>query len=370
MKWRLGLLAALLGGRIISNFLAVGRYDFEREVRVRLNYDIVERTGSECLVRKGVFWSQNPANCALPSDGAVLISGRLRADLIDRLLGRIWLDQSSNFVILPVERGMSSWRSRLGDWVESGRTGLVARVLSALPSPEGELVLGVVMGYKSILPRAFYDQLVRSGTIHLVVASGYNVMIVASAALSVGQLVLRRRMATIAALVMVLGYVIMSGGGVSLVRATLMGGMVLFGLAWGRGSRVIWSLLLTAGVMVALEPVLLESISFQLSVAATFGVAVVGPWLLKKWGKGDRLELTTTLGAIVSTAPVLLFHFGAVSLMSLASNVVLLPLMPLLMFLGGLTVAAAVIFPALLSLVSWPSYALAHLVVVLISFFG
>lgn len=361
MKWRLAILFSVLLLRLVVNFVVVSRYRLGEPVRVRLDHYKIERFASECIVRQGVFWLKNKDVCDLKRGGEVDVSGRLSAGLIDRLMGRIWLDRSSHYTISEGDNRAET---------ENLRAKLVKATLARLPSPEGELVLGIVLGYKSALPKLFYDQLVRSGTVHIVVASGYNVMVVAGLALSIMFLFWRRRVATLAAIGVVWLYVLLAGGEVSLLRAALMGSAVLIGLAWGRSARIIWSLALTAGVMLVISPSLIESISFQLSLAATFGVAVTGPFLKNRWDRDDPIDLTTTLGALVMTAPLIWWHFGRVSWISLVSNSLILPLVPILMLLGAVTVVVSLAAPMLAAAVSWPTYALAHLVVVLVGIFG
>ena len=384
MTWRLAVLALVLFSRLFFNLAVTSRYRLGEPVRVRFDNYKIERSGSECIISRGVFWLKNDQVCSLKQAGAVAVSGTFRASLIDRLLGRVWLEESSHYTIETAGesektvsdgrpagiRGISASLRDGAERIANFRAKLSETTLARLPSPEGELVLGIVMGYKSVLPKLFYDQLVRSGTVHIVVASGYNVMVVAGLALSAMLLFWRRRVATLAAISVVWLYVLLAGGEVSLLRAAVMGSVVLIGLAWGRSSRIIWSLVLVVGAMLIMSPLLIENISFQLSVAATFGVAVVGPFLKDGWGRDDPVDVTTTLGALLMTAPLIWWHFGRVSWISLLSNSLILPLVPVLMFLGGLMIVAAALISPLAGVVAAPTYALAHLVVILISFFG
>ncbi|MEK7525040.1 MAG: ComEC/Rec2 family competence protein [Patescibacteria group bacterium] len=370
MTWRLVVLASVLLSRLLGNLALTSRYRLGEPVRVRFDPYKIVRTRPECVISSGVFWLKNEDVCNLPQAGAVDVTGSFRASLIDRLLGRIWLEESSHYTIEPIGQLEKSYWLAGAERIANFRVKLSETTLARLPSPEGELVLGIVMGYKSILPKLFYEQLVNSGTVHIVVASGYNVMVVAGLALSAMLLFWRRRVATLAAIGVVWLYVLLAGGEVSLLRAALMGSVVLIGLAWGRSSRIIWSLVAVAGVMLVVSPLLIENVSFQLSVAATFGVAVVGPFLKDRWARDDPVDVTTTLGALLMTAPLIWWHFGRVSWMSLISNSLILPLIPLVMALGGITMVLALALPALATVVSWPTYALAHLVVVLIGIFG
>ena len=264
-------------------------------------------------------------------------------------------------------KGIEGWRMKL--------VGVAAKNLS---EPEGALVLGVVLGYKSSLSREFYQSLVNSGTVHMVVASGYNIMVVAGLALSLFLLFFSRRWASVLAIGVMIFYVILTGGEVSVIRAALMGSMVFVGAVLGRGAKAWWSLTLAAWLMLMVDPTIMGSISFQLSAAATFGVTVLAPYFKKRLeesgaslaGLVEKLDLTTSFSALILTWPIIWFHFGRGSLISLVSNAVILPLVPLLMAFGGLMLASGVVWGPLATVISWPTYALAHLVVILVGLFG
>lgn len=262
--------------------------------------------------------------------------------------------------------------------IEGWRMKLVEVATRNLPEPEGALVLGVVLGYKSSLSREFYQSLINSGTVHMVVASGYNIMVVAGLALSLFLFFTSRKWASILAIGVMIFYVILTGGEVSILRAALMGSMVFVGAVLGRGAKAWWSLTLAAWLMLMIDPSIIGSISFQLSVAATFGVTVLAPYFKKRLAESgaslaglvEKLDLTTSISALLLTWPIIWFHFGRGSLISLVSNALILPLVPLLMAFGGLMLACGVVFAPLARIVSWPTYALAHLVVILVRLFG
>jgi len=160
--------------------------------------------------------------------------------------------------------------------------------------------------------------------------------------------------------------------------AALMGSMVFVGAVLGRGAKAWWSLTLAAWLLLMVDPSIIGSISFQLSVAATFGVTVLAPYFKKHLeesgaslaGLVEKLDLTTSFSALILTWPIIWFHFGRGSLISLVSNAVILPLVPLLMAFGGLMLASGVVWGPLATVISWPTYALAHLVVILVGLFG
>jgi len=98
-------------------------------------------------------------------------------------------------------------------------------------------------------------------------------------------------------------------------------------------------LLLAAAAMLFVNPFLIYDIGFQLSFLAAAGINYLTPFLNKKLKRVPsvcslRDILSMSLGAQIFTIPLLLYHFGYFSLLSFLTNILVVPLMPLLLVLG------------------------------------
>ncbi len=231
--------------------------------------------------------------------------------------------------------------------ISSLRNWAVSRLQQGLPEPHASLAIGILLGVKRGMPGEFYDQLVKTGTVHLVAASGYNVTVVAGAVLAGLGWILPRYVALGFAILGVGGYVMLSGAEPAIVRAGLMGSLTLMGVMLGRMSEARWLLWVSAWMMLMVRPALIMDVGFQLSVSATVGLLYLMPWLQKFEIRNSKSETIQkfateffypTLAATVATAPVLWWHFGRVSGLGILVNMVILPVVPLIMFLSALTV--------------------------------
>ncbi len=378
MGWRVMVVLVLLAARGLLNFFSTSSLPYGRRVSIVFKSYEVHQNGMECIVKSEWFWARNKGWCGSLSGQKLMLFGKLRASLIDRLLGRIWLEESEIIAQAPGEMGSKKRPFGLGRYREFFRSQMAALVKRNLPEPEAGLVLGVVMGYKSSLSKSFYEAMVSSGTVHMVVASGYNVMIVAALVISAMLVFFRRRLAVYLAILTMFFYAYLTGLEVSVVRASLMGGVLLLASTLGRKTVSWWVFTLVISLMIFFEPTVVTSISFQLSVVATFGVVILAPavstWLSRRRfrlaGMVEKLEIVSTMSAIAMTAPLILLHFGRGSLIAPISNVVILPLVPLLMAFGGMMIGVGLLVPFLASLAALPTYAVAHLVVLLVRFFG
>ncbi len=150
------------------------------------------------------------------------------------------------------------------------------------------------------------------------------------------------------------GYALLVGGSAAVLRAALMASMVLLAGAVGRQTSP-WVLLMAACiVMTLLQPHVLWDVGFQLSLTATAGLlAFAAPWT--RWLVGWQVlprwvaeVLGTTLAAQVAVLPVLLYHFGTLSVISPVANLLIAPLVPVITGLGaGLLLLHMLLVPVL-----------------------
>src|SRR3989339_605737 len=153
------------------------------------------------------------------------------------------------------------------------------KISQLLPSREATLVSGTVLGVDTI-EKEFRDQLIRTGTIHVVVVSGQNLMIVAGVFLSLVKLI-GRRQSILLATGAPFFYAALTGFEPPVVRATLMVLASTMAIVFGREVMPLWSLLLIALLIIFIWPQANGEISFQLTFAATLGIMTLGQKLTK-----------------------------------------------------------------------------------------
>lgn len=221
----------------------------------------------------------------------------------------------------------------------------VTRLEQTLPEPEASLAVGILLGVRRRMPTEFYNELVKTGTLHIIAASGFNVMVVGSALMAILSRLVGKMGGIAGGIVGIWLYVVLAGASASVVRAGIMGSLTLMAYYWGRPSEAQRLLWVTAGVMLLINPLYIVDVGFQLSVAATWGLLYVQPWLqilkskILQFSNGGVIDdyLFPTLAASVATAPVILYHFGRISLISPLANLLILPVVPLAMMLSALT---------------------------------
>jgi len=227
-----------------------------------------------------------------------------------------------------------------------------------LPEPAVSLVLGVLLGAKNALPDDFYQDLVKTGMLHVVVASGANVILVASFAFPLLNRFFDRRKALLLTLPVIWFYVFLCGAEPPLLRAAIMTSFSFGGTFFGR-QKESWRGLVLAAVLLALfTPEVVFDLGFQLSFASSAGIIFLKNRLesffswLPAFGSFKN-DLLTTLAAQILTVPLLLISFGQFSPFSFLANVTLLWLISPMMLLGMILIVIGFFLPFLAPPFSW-----------------
>jgi len=246
-------------------------------------------------------------------------------------------------------------------------------IAQLLPEPQSSLEIGILLGTKREMPEKFLKNLRDTGTLHVVVASGYNLSVVAGFLISTLVWFVSRRKALIFAFLGVIFYTLMVGAEPPVVRAAIMASLAYGAQYLGRPRDGLIVLITAAIIMLLISPLILFDIGFQLSLMATAGILLIYPLLKEKKlfylpVLGD--DLATTLSAQIGVTPILLVNFGNLSFLSPFINALVLPLIPLLMNLGGIVALSGFFIRPIAQVLAWVLWLPLTYFVKLIEWFG
>jgi competence protein ComEC len=227
----------------------------------------------------------------------------------------------------------------------------VSRSIERLFDPrEAGLLLGLALGDASKLDPGVARDFQATGLGHLLVVSGENVAMILAPVLA---LCLALRMIGwtrfVAAFTAVAFFVVLTGAEPSVMRAGIMATLTLVGAALGRPRSVATALSAAVFGMLVLDPFLVWSVGFQLSVAATAGMALLAQPLSRRFARLLPTALATaaatTISAQLGVAPLLLFHFHQVPGVTLPANLLAFPAVSPALLLGLGAGAVGVVSP-------------------------
>ena len=242
-------------------------------------------------------------------------------------------------------------------------------ILRMIPEPEASLLSGILLG----IERDISDSLLRAfevtGTSHIVAISGFNLTVVAAIFARIARRALKSGKDTLVALTGLWLYVVFVGASAAVLRAGVMASIAVLAQRerrpiHGPTSIAAATLALTLG-----NPFVLWDVGFQLSLAATIGLIVHAP-LLGNWiERGltrlidrDRAAsitmalsdpLLVTVAAQITTLGITASVFRSLSLVTLLTNLLILPVQTLIMLFGGVAALLGVLWQPLGQIPAW-----------------
>jgi len=211
--------------------------------------------------------------------------------------------------------------------------------------PYASFLGGLIWGAKKSIPGDLMEKFNITGTTHIVALSGYNITIIAVLIMNMCRLMwIPRRYSFWISVVVIAFFVFITGAQASIVRAGIMGIMVLISRQTGRLSSMRNLLAFSAVVMLAINPMLLlYDAGFQLSFLATIGLVYLSPWLKKffMWLPQSfelRENVVATVSATLITLPLIIYQFGRLSVVAVVANMLILPLIPWAMGFGFMAI--------------------------------
>jgi len=262
------------------------------------------------------------------------------------------------------------------------RACLVDALKSVLPEPEATVGADIAFGTRGVFAPKYETALARTETAPIVVATGYNVTILAVFGLAAFSWLLGRRWALVVTLVLLAGYSAFIGLTPSVLRAALMGAIVVGAGLAGRPHSGLRALILAAAVMVLVSPLALDDLSFPLSLTSTAGLFLFAEPLgsvLRSLLRvptnatgvraicGSAVEsIALTTSASVASIPILLVALGKISPSTLPANLILFPMVPWVMAVSGMTAVAGMVARPLAVVTAPPAYAVLHAMMLVI----
>jgi len=217
-------------------------------------------------------------------------------------------------------------------WPVRVRRWAVAAMRARLPEGSAALLAGLVLGERSAMPRETGEAFRRAGVYHVLAVSGSNVALLATSVfVSLSLLGIPRRLTALIAGAVLAGFALVVGSQASVLRATVMGLLILLAMLLERESQVANALGLAALLLLVWRPADLWDPGFQLSFAATAGIVYATATVREAleahgWPPWLAVPIAVSLTAQCAVTPIMAAHFNQLSLVGVVANLVVVPL--------------------------------------------
>lgn len=230
--------------------------------------------------------------------------------------------------------------------VSSKTTPLTAAVLNAM-----------LLGERKGLPVLISKNMMKSGTVHILVVSGFNVGLFAYLAVLLLKIVrIRFRSRIIIVSLLLVLYCFISGASNPVVRATIMAIFVMLGFFLKRDAGPLSALAFSALSILVYNPIQLFDLGFQLSFMSVLSIVCIYPKLKAVFNKGPS-KITffrwlfsaglVSLSAWIGTFLLIAINFRMISPITVFANIIIVPLATLITLNGACLLIVSLIFAPL-----------------------
>lgn len=242
----------------------------------------------------------------------------------------------------PLLLWIEDWRDRIRHFLQKETDPRFSGIFEAL-----------VLGEQGNISDEVKEYFTATGVAHLLAISGDHLGIIALLSFSLIFWVLKRsefllltfslkKWAAGFTIPFILLYTFIAGGGISVVRATIMVIVFFLSILFSRERNLLYTLMLAAFLILLVSPPSLFDISFQLSFLSVLSILYFVPKILLEIGQKEilpqpkaswkdrlwhylKISLLVTTVATLGTAPFVVLHFNRISPIGLITNLLAIP---------------------------------------------
>jgi competence protein ComEC len=264
------------------------------------------------------------------------------------------LNVKNSFQVIRLNRNRGSWLKGFAIFLKKKTEKMISRHVSSLPAA---ILNAMLLGDRKDVPEFINNSMVKSGTVHILVVSGFNVGIVVFIIVLFLKLMrLPRNLLFCVAIPCTVIYCLMTGASTPVVRATLMSIVFMLAFLLKREPDIYNSLALAVIFILFVNPRQLFDISFQLSFASVVSIVYLYPKarsllhlesLKIKFIKFILEGCLVSFSAWLGTMGFIAYYFKIFSPITVLANIFIVPLAALITLCGFSLILAGLIFPAL-----------------------
>lgn len=224
-------------------------------------------------------------------------------------------------------------------------------ILVTMAPANAGVLSAMLLGDKSLLEEEIKEQYRLTGILHILAVSGTHLAVISG---MLYQILMKigfgRRGAGSFVLVLMIFYGVFTGGSISVIRSVVMFGLSVGAEILGRTYDMLSAMSLSAVFLLVEHPGYLYDSGFLLSFGAVLGLALFMPVLGEKWK-----ALKGGIAVLLIQLPILQYYYFEIPICSLLTNLIVMPLVPIVLGCGMLGLAAGAVFQELGEIILIPA---------------
>lgn len=238
---------------------------------------------------------------------------------------------------------------------------------SNLSGEKAALIGAMLTGYRENLTETMENAFSAAGLTHIMAVSGANLAFLIFPLLWIFSAAgLDQRTGAVITIPFIFLYLLVTGMEASVLRASVMAVILMLGRILYRKTELVNSVAVAVFILLFINPFMFFDVGFQLSVGATLGLGLlykrISSIFPDKIPGFARETLASTIAAQAGVLPLLIMHFNKVSLVSLLSNLLVVPVTGFATCLGAVCVVVHGIHPVLGEITGYILEAVSHFI--------
>lgn len=210
------------------------------------------------------------------------------------------------------------------------------------------LVIGMMIGETKDISDDINQSFRDTGISHLIAVSGSNVMYVLLCVQFIFKKICGKRNTYFISAFFIIIFMLISGATSSVIRATIMTILMIFAEIFYRKSDTISNIVISAFILLLINPLVVYDVGFILSFGGTLGIVLISKKLkiiFKKFGILSE-TMAVTCSAQLILIPIMAYYFNTLSIISIITNLIVVPISGFITILGFLIfIISKIYFP-------------------------
>ncbi|MCL2859647.1 MAG: DNA internalization-related competence protein ComEC/Rec2 [Oscillospiraceae bacterium] len=229
------------------------------------------------------------------------------------------------------------------------KNSIITQINKFLPNENGNLLKGLLIGITDEIDVQTVQNFKNTSLTHLLAVSGTQIVYIIVACLFIlKKLKLNRKAISIITILIIVFFMFITGFTASVVRAGLMGIIILVAGLFFRKSDVLNNLSLSCLIMLFSNIYTLFDLGFQLSFGATLGIVLIVHMFSfkkdKRFVKYIKEGILICVSAQILILPILLYNFNNFSTYFIISNLLAAPLVLVITLFGIVVLFVSYVF--------------------------
>lgn len=235
-----------------------------------------------------------------------------------------------------------------------------------LPKDYAGVINGMINGDTKNISENILDDFRNSGISHLLSVSGSNIAYIITFVSIFLSKLLGKYISYYIIVIIIIIFILVSGANASVVRAGIMAILNIIAILLSRKSDTKNNIYLSAIILLTINPLIIYDVGFILSFVGTLGIVLLSEKIKNNIEKIIKIKfiaetISITLSAQIMLLPIMAYYFNTVSLISVISNFIIVPISEFLTILGFITIIISNLNISIGKIISYAIYTLIYL---------